>query len=129
MPIHYPTASEITTPNAEDENGEYWDPWVALGLRCVGYSSDVDQNAIDVLRGIRDKLNNAKIAARTGLNPAYVELLQGIFCGADWAEYGTSPRGCFAMADDFPRLIEAFEAYFERQWRERPAEFPSASTD
>ena len=120
--VHYPTAAEITAPNAEDEDGEYWDPWEALGLRCLSYNSEIDQNAIDVLRGIGDKLYNSDIAARTGLPAQYVELLQSIFCGSDWCEYGTSPRGCFPMADDFPALIAAWEAFYERRWGEPPAQ-------
>lgn len=116
--FRYPTAAEITVPNTEDENGDYWDPWEALDLRCCSYSSEIDQNAIDVLRGIRDKLYCTDIAERTGMTPAHVELFQSIFCGKDWAEYGTSPRACFAMAEDFPDLITAWEAYYEREWKE-----------
>jgi hypothetical protein len=119
--VHYPAIDEITKPNAEDFDGDYWDPWEALGVRCASYNSEIDLNAIAVLRGIADGLYNSDIAERTGLTPAHVELFQALFCGADWCEYGTSPRGCFPLyRDDFPRLIEAWENYYRRHWDEEP---------
>jgi hypothetical protein len=127
--VHYPTAAELTKPNAEDENGEYWDPWETLDQRCLSYSSEIDQNAIDVLRGIRDKLYCSDIAARTGMSESHVELLQSIFCGKDWAGYGTSPRGCFPMADDFRDIITAWEDYYERKWGEPASGIPTEGGD
>lgn len=109
--------SEIIKPNAEDAEGEYWDPWDALKLPCCSYSSALDDQAIAVLRGINDRLYATDIAARAGMTPEHVELLQGIFCSADWADYGTSPRGCWPIdREGFPKLIEAWEAYYTRQW-------------
>lgn len=113
-------------PNQEDEDGPYWDPWTALGISCGGYSSAVDSEAIAVLRAIRHGVEESRyvtgIAAATGLSEGHVELWQYIFCSADWCEYGTSPRGCWIVhdhGDDFgDRLIAAWEAYYERQWKE-----------
>jgi hypothetical protein len=114
-----PRVADIIKPNAEDGDGDYWDPWEALGLGCCSYNSAIDQNALDVLRGMRDGLYCSDIAERTGMSPGHVELLQGIFCSANWGEYGTSPRGCWPIdREGFPALIAAWEAYFERQWGE-----------
>lgn len=120
MPNDKPVA-EIIRPNAEDGDGDYWDPWETLGLSCCNYSSEIDQQAIDVLRmiGLPDFTYCTDIAERTGMTPAHVELFQSIFSSAGWCEYGTSPRGCWPIdRDGFPALIAAWEAYFERQWGE-----------
>lgn len=108
-------------PNAEDENGPYWDPWEAIEIHCGGYNSEVDADAIAVLKAIRNGGYVSHIAKETGLSEAHVELWQYIFCSADWCDYGTSPRGCFPMPGiDFPALIAAWETYYERSWGERP---------
>lgn len=105
-------------PNAEDERGEYFDPWEALGIRTASYSEQIDLDCIAVLKGIAAKQYCTDIAAANSLPPAYVELLQSLFCNAGWAEYGTSPRGCWPQwGTDFSGLIAAWEAYAERQWR------------
>lgn len=114
-----PKISDVIQPNAEDEHGDYWDPWQFLGLHCLSYSSVIDQNAIDVLRGMQDGLYCTDIAARAGMAPEHVELLQGIICSHNLGEYGTSPRGCWPTdREGFPALIAAWEAYYERQWGE-----------
>lgn len=113
---------DVIAPNAEDFGGEYWDPWGALNLRCLSYNAQIDQDAINVLQGIQDKLYCTDIAERYSMSPAHVELLQGIFCSANWCEYGTSPRACFAMdREGFPNLIAAWKDFYHRQWvREGP---------
>lgn len=114
-----PRVLDIIKPNSEDENGEYWEPWDALGLQCVSYNSEIDRGAIAVLRGIKGRLYCDAIAEKTGMAPAHVELLQSIFCSANWCEYGTSPRGCWPIDRDyFHLLIGAWEAYYERKWGE-----------
>lgn len=110
-------APDPLAPNAEDQDGEYFDPWQALGLHCSAYSSTTDEAAIAVLKGIRDKLYSTDIAERAKLDETLVELLQEIFCSADWCEYGTSPRGCWFIEDGFgDRIITAWEAYYKRHW-------------
>lgn len=113
---------ELMQPNAEDWDGDYWNPWEALGLGCCHYNSEIDAQAIWVLQGIADKKFNTDIAEETGLSPSHVELLQGIFCSRDWAEYGTSPRGCFpnygSEFEDLGRLIASWKAYYLRHWSE-----------
>jgi hypothetical protein len=114
--------SEIIQPNTEDFDGEYWDPWDALCNRCASYSGQVDQDAINVLKGIRDKLYCSDIAALYGMSESHVELLQCIFCSANWCEYGTSPRGCFPIdREGFPALIAAWEDFYRRHWKQEPA--------
>jgi hypothetical protein len=121
-------------PNAEDDHGEYWDPWDVMRVPLGGYSSEVDGDVIRVLRAIRTGLANSRadnaghgfycteIAEALGLAPSHVELLQYMFCSAGWCEYGTSPRGCWFVHDKGEnfgdRLIEAWEAYYLRHWGE-----------
>jgi len=120
------TAAIIEHPfadNSEDEHGPYWDPWDAMGVSNGGYSSEVDQHAIAILRAIRDGDRSGRfvtdIAQATGLAPAHVELWQYLFCSADWLDYGSSPRGAFPRYGfDFDGLIAAWEAYYERRWVE-----------
>jgi hypothetical protein len=115
--------SEIIQPNAEDEFGEYWDPWEALGLGCCSYNAGIDRQAIGVLReiGSPEFAYCTDIAERLGMTPEHVEMFQGIFCSADWCEYGTSPRGCWPIdREGFPALIAAWEVYCERRWKEPP---------
>lgn len=111
--------AEIIAPNAEDGDGDYWDPWDVLGLHCLSYNSEIDRDAINVLQGIQDKLYCTDIAEKYAMSSSHVELLQSIFCSANWCEYGTSPRACFAIdRDGFPALIAAWEAYYARQWND-----------
>jgi hypothetical protein len=113
--------SEIIKPNAEDEIGDYWDPWESLGLRCCSYNSEIDAQALEVLRGMAKVEYCDEIAKRAGMSPSHVELFQSIFCSAGWGEYGTSPRGCWPIdREGFPALIAAWEDYYRRQWNEKP---------
>ncbi len=116
---HDKPVSEIIQPNAEDENGDFWDPWETLGLGCCSYNSEIDQQAIEVLRGMATATYCTDTAERTGMSPSHVELFQSIFCSAGWGEYGTSPRGCWPIdPGGFPALIAAWEAYYLRHWGE-----------
>lgn len=107
----------------DDPTAETWfDPWKAIGLSCMSYNSIIDRQAIEVLRGIRDKLYCDDISERYGMHPAHVELFQCMFSSMNWCDYGTSPRGCsfaYDYGDDFgARLIAAWEAYYLRTWGE-----------
>lgn len=115
-----PNAIDIIRPNAKDENGDYWDPWEALGLDCMSYNSEIDTAAINVLKGIAsEKRYTTDIASKYKIDPLLVEFLQSIFSGSNWCEYGTSPRGCWPIdRDGFHLIIEAWEAYYERHWGE-----------
>lgn len=94
-----------------------YDPWERLGIGCATYNSTVDEQALAVLKGIRDGLFNTDIAKHTGMSREHVELFQYIFCSADWCEYGTSPRGCFPMDyDEFGKIVENFEKHIEVEW-------------
>lgn len=112
--------ADMLEPNAEDENGSFFDPWDALGLYCLSYNSEIDQRAIAVLRGIGEKLYCSEIAQRASMAEDHVELFQSIFCSANWCEYGTSPRGCWFVHNQGPdfgaRMIAAWETYFARMW-------------
>lgn len=120
---HDKPIAEIIRPNAEDGEGDYWDPWQALNLNCCSYNSEIDQAAIAVIRGMAEAAYCTVTAERHGLSPVLVELLQSIFCSAEWGEYGTSPRGCWPIdRDGWPAMIAAWEAYYLRQWGEASAD-------
>ena len=118
-------------PNSEDMRGPYWDPWLAMGVPCGGYSSTVDDDALSVLRAINDGTKSGRaggeyrnyvteITKTTSLSETHVELYQYLFCSANWCEYGTSPRGCWFVYDYGEgfgdRLITAWEEYYQRKW-------------
>lgn len=122
-------AASQLEPNEEDWDGPYWDPWTSLDLPCLSYNSAIDCDFLHVLCGIRDKLYCDAIAERASLEPKHVELIQSIFCSARWAEYGTSPRGCFpnygSEFEDLGRVIDLWVQYYERHWKEPvPASVP-----
>jgi len=107
-------------PNCADDEGEYFNPWLAMGFACDSHNYAMDLQAIDVLRGIADGQYCTDIAARLGLSPGHIELFQTMFSSAQWCVYGTSPRGCLinkAYGPDFGgRLISAWEDYYARHW-------------
>lgn len=108
-----------------------WNPWDAMGIALGGYNSEVDDNALAVLRAIRDGVKRGReggkygnfvteIVKVTGLNETHVELWQYIFCSAGWCDYGTSPRGCFPdHGIDFDELIVKWERYYQFRWNEK----------
>jgi hypothetical protein len=114
------------TPNdhAQDADGGFidiWSPWEAMGLHYFSYNAQVDLDALNVLKGIVAKKYCNDIAEETGLAPSHVEMIQYLFCGANWCEYGTSPRGCWIQYGiDADQLIAMFEAYYEAHWGVRP---------
>lgn len=73
-----------------------WDFWNdEAKLYCVGYNGQIDYDLICVWLGVVDGQFNSDIAKRLELSDQYVELLQSVFCSVRWANYGTSPRGCW----------------------------------
>ena len=114
------------THNSEtqDDNGNYidiWSPWEAMGHQYFSYSSEVDMDALRVLKGIIEKKYCTDIAKENGMAPAHVEMIQYLFCGANWVDYGTSPRGCWISFNiNAERLLAKFEEYYEASWRQKP---------
>ena len=94
-----------------------WSPWEAMGLLYFSYNSQVDLDALNVLKGIAAQKYCTDIAQETGLSPSHVEMIQYLFCNANWADYGTSPRGCWIRHGiDADKLVAMFEAYYEAEW-------------
>jgi hypothetical protein len=101
--------------------GIWADDWNFWGdtakLSCVGYNGAIDHDALGVLRGIAAGKFCDDIATELNLPRQYVELLQSIFCSVGWADYGTSPRGCWIDPDHKgEELIGAYAAYMKRRW-------------
>lgn len=105
---------------SELEEGEEWDFWEhELKLRCIAYTSEIDADLINVYKGIMAHKYNTEIASELKLPPQYVELLQEMFCSADWASYGTSPRGCWPNLDHNPEeQLAKLKAWYLRKWEE-----------
>jgi hypothetical protein len=113
-----PGAWEADVSEPTDQEQEEPDFWELVGLHCVGYNSQIDEDALAVLKGIAVGKYCTDIANELGLPAQYVELLQSIFCSADWCEYGTSPRGCWINPKlDAGAVVDWFEGYVQRQWR------------
>lgn len=94
-----------------------WDFWEYVGLQCAGYGSRSDANLIRVFEQTR--LENSwfeDIAQRLELSKDYVELLMEILCSADFCEYGTSPRGAWAVRDTSEQNSARLKEWFERKW-------------
>lgn len=101
--IHGYEFRDAATANKYPEEECPTDPWGdCLGLSCGGYNSEVTNDILAVMRVIIDDRPAyvTDIAEKTGLLPKHVELIQYILCSADLCEYGTSPRGCWAIDDD-----------------------------
>ena len=98
------------------------DAWVAAGVGCGGYNSDVDDLLIRIVELIvvEGPIFCDAIAREVGESPQFVELVQYVLCSAEWCEYGTSPRGCFAMPGlDGARLLKSMREWREEHWREQ----------
>ena len=91
----------------EDNLGGIWEL-----IKCGGYNSEVDDDIINVMRVIRDDRPAfyTDIAEKLQMKPPHVELIQYILCSMDFAEYGTSPRGCWLTEKGEKMLKEVEDA-------------------
>jgi hypothetical protein len=95
-----------------------YDFWEDVGLTCGGYNSDIDEDLINVF--IQTSINNwySEIAKTLGLDEKYVIILLEILCAADFCEYGTSPRGAWAIQDTFESNLKKLTVWYEHKWNE-----------
>ena len=99
-----------------------WNPWEEWGLGCVCYTSKIDEDMINILKCIRDKMYMQSIAHKLNLQEQYVEFIQCILASKDIVEYGTSPRGCWfntyppEKAINADEYIAKWEKYYQEQW-------------
>lgn len=102
-----------------------WNPWEEWGLNCVCYTSQIDEDMINILKCIRDKKYMSAIAKELNLQEQYVEFIQCILASKNIVEYGTSPRGCWFNENPYHKEIEAikpdayiaeWEKYYEERW-------------
>jgi len=100
--------------NPGEEPKDFWRD--ELGV-IAPYNMRIDHDALAVLKGIVAGKFNSDIAKELDLPEQYVELLQTLFCSADWAEYGTSPRGCWIIPyGKGDERITEFEVGMKRRW-------------
>jgi len=84
---------------------EIWDL-----ITCGGYSSEVDDDIILVMETIKQQraIYVTDIADKLNIQRNYVALIQYIICSLDYAEYGTSPRGCW-LTEEGEKILEVFK--------------------
>ena len=99
---------------------EQWDFWSdAAQLNCCGYDSSNDSDLIDVfIETGKENHWYEKIAAKLNLDKKYVCLLMEILCSADFCEYGTSPRGAWAIHKTYEANIEKLKEWYLNSWEE-----------
>jgi Mn-dependent DtxR family transcriptional regulator len=78
-------------------------------IECGGYNSQIDEDIIRVMETIATEYSYVTdIADKLHLQDSYVELIQYIICSLDYAEYGTSPRGCW-LTDKGTEMLKMFQ--------------------
>lgn len=97
--------------------GEYFDPYEALFPHLYGsYSSDFDVAAIESLREVYLVEHAPHFASLPH------KMFKEMLCKQDLCDYGTSPRGCFAIQpfqEILPEVITRFEHYHKVYWSEK----------
>ncbi|MGO7273906.1 hypothetical protein ACCT18_01210 [Rhizobium ruizarguesonis] len=115
----------------EDKRPEYmrgeFSPYEAIGVPYASYNSDIDDDILNVMRGVRDRMYCSDIATKYGMSPSHVELIQALLIGAALADYGSSPRGSFInhdAKDVFHRLLKYWERLQSVEYDENEAGDP-----
>lgn len=106
-----------TLAQPAESQPEEWGFWDAAGLQCSGYSSETDHDLISVfIETGKDPHWHSDIAERLHLDDKYVTLMMEILCSADFCEYGTSPRGAWAIHTDYESNIKRLTDWYLRTW-------------
>jgi hypothetical protein len=115
----------------DEDLWDEWDFWEQAGLTCCGYGSDSDKHLIDVfIETSKEDHWYESIAHRLGLDKFYVQLLIEILCSADFCEYGTSPRGAWAIRDKYEENLGKLQEWYSKKWERasvRATMFPPAA--
>jgi hypothetical protein len=97
--------------------GEYFDPYEALFPHLYGsYSADFDVAAIESLREVY------LVEHALHFDSLPHKMFKEMLCKQDLCDYGTSPRGCFAIQpfqEILPEVITRFEHYHKVYWSEK----------
>lgn len=96
------------------EKNEF-DPWQEWGLDCVSYTSQIDEDVINIMECIKYKMYCSDISIKLNLPEQYIELIQSILCSKDICEYGTSPRGCWFINTP-EQYINKWKEYYKNKW-------------
>jgi len=114
MPIrtkleHYIQTTSVSQDGVRDcrERYDFWSD--ILGVAYGGYAQNLDE---DVMR-VMERMQGGDFFAES----AYEELISYILCGADLAEYGTSPRGAW-INHEIKDLVPATISRWRRDWED-----------
>lgn len=100
-----------------DIDNDVWDFWDSVGLVCAGYDSSQDMDLINVFKETaKDKHWYVDIAESLSLDVSYVRLLIEILCSAGFCEYGTSPRGAWAIPSDYASNLDKLLLWYKIKW-------------
>jgi len=94
-----------------DREEEVFDPWDLFPYVYGSYSSAFDDMAIEVLENMQNKTFKEESLAH--------EMFREMLCVKELAEYGTSPRGCWAngeFRDLLPELLAKWKEYRKLTW-------------
>lgn len=101
----------------EDSESDQDDFWDRVGLHCSSYSSDQDDDLIRVfIETASDCTWYTTIAEKLNLDEKYVRLLMEILCAANYCEYGTSPRGAWAIRSTYKENLAKLRAEYAKTW-------------
>ena len=96
-------------------NGVFFNPYDALFPSLYGcYSSDFDVVAIESLREVYS------VDHTSHFDSLPRKMFKEMLCKQDLCDYGTSPRGCFAIRqfqEILPEVISRFEHYHRIYWQ------------
>lgn len=100
-----------------DFDEECWDFWESVGITCGGYDSQQDLDVINVFKETSKSPHwHINIAKNLNLDTRYVTLIMEILCSAGFCEYGTSPRGSWAIHDKYQENLNKLEDWYNRRW-------------
>lgn len=103
---------------SEYETTDDWDFWYIAKLNSSGYDSDIDRDLINVFI-ITSQLNWYEDIAKTlSLDPKYVCLLIEILCNANFCEYGSSPRGAWAIHNSYQENLDKLNKWYAEKWND-----------
>jgi hypothetical protein len=115
---------DFINPDIDISDGENkydtWDMWEFFRVPYASYNSSIDEKFIRIIENnILDKDNSYSTVAakKLDIDPDFVEFIYYVLCGTELWEYGTSPRGCWAIDEEkCKELLNKCKKYFFIHW-------------